>query len=86
MSVTELIKSVEFLVDAEGNKKAAVLDWSAWEELVTLLEKLEDQEAEDEQHWDEAFANSPDLLASLADEVLAEHRAGKTQVLDPDQL
>ncbi len=33
-------------MDAEGNKKAAVLDWSAWEELVTLLEKLEDQEAE----------------------------------------
>ena len=86
MSVTELIKSVEFLVDAEGNKKAAVLDWSAWEELVILLERLEDQEVEDERNWNEILANSQDLLSNLADEALAEHRAGKSQVLNPDQM
>lgn len=86
MSLTELVKSVEFLVDAEGNKKAAVLEWSTWQEIVTLLEQLEDQESEAEQRWDAAFASSPDLLASWADEALAEHRAGKTQVLNPDQL
>jgi hypothetical protein len=44
MSVSELLQSVQFLVDTEGNKKAAVLDYETWEELVTLLEDLEDAE------------------------------------------
>lgn len=44
MSLVEIINSVEFLVDAEGNKKAAVLGWQLWEELLTLLEDLEDAE------------------------------------------
>lgn len=44
MSLTELIKSVEFLVDAEGNKKAAVLDWAVWEALLTWLEEIEEIE------------------------------------------
>jgi hypothetical protein len=39
-----------------------------------------------EKRWDTAFANSQDLLSRLADEALAEHRAGKTEVLDPDKL
>src|SRR5436305_871456 len=33
-----------------------------------------------ERRWDQAFADSADLLAQLADQALAEHRAGKTQV------
>lgn len=44
------------------------------------------QELEDERRWDESFARSPDLLAKLAAEAMAEHRAGKTQELDPETL
>lgn len=36
-------------------------------------------ELEDERRWDEAFARSPDILAKLAAEAMAEYRAGKTQ-------
>ncbi len=39
-----------------------------------------------EQRWDELFASSSDLLSELAQEALAEHRAGQTRVLDPDDL
>ena len=39
-----------------------------------------------ERRWDQAFAESADLLAQLADQALAEHQAGKTQVLDPERL
>jgi hypothetical protein len=44
MSVTELLQSAQFVVDAGGNKKAVVLDYTIWEELLTLLEDLEDIE------------------------------------------
>lgn len=44
------------------------------------------EEMESERRWQIAFANSLDLLEQLADEALAEHRAGKTEELDPDQL
>jgi hypothetical protein len=39
-------------------------------------------EIEDAKWWDEAFARSQDKLASLAEEAIAEHRAGKTRSLD----
>jgi hypothetical protein len=39
-----------------------------------------------ERRWQEAFARSQDALAQLADEALAEYRAGRTQELDPDRL
>ncbi len=44
------------------------------------------EELEDELRWDEAFCRSPDALALLADQAMAEYRAGKTQQLDPDTL
>jgi hypothetical protein len=44
------------------------------------------EEIEDDNRWDESFARSPDLLAELAAEAMAEHRAGKTQELDPETL
>lgn len=44
------------------------------------------EELEDDRRWDESFARSPDLLAKLAAEAMAEYRAGKTQELDPDSL
>ncbi len=40
--------------------------------------------AEDE--FDRAIAKSTDKLARLAQEALAEHRAGLTEQLDPDRL
>jgi hypothetical protein len=44
------------------------------------------EELEEEQRWDESFARSPDLLAKLAAQAMAEYRAGKTQELDPETL
>jgi len=44
------------------------------------------EELRSERRWDELFARSPELLEKLADEALAEHRAGKTLPLDPDTL
>jgi hypothetical protein len=39
-----------------------------------------------ERRWDELFAGSTDVLSELAEEALAEHRAGRTQPLDTDTL
>ncbi len=44
------------------------------------------EELESERRWDAAFEESGDLLDQLADEALAEHRAGKTLPLDLDTL
>lgn len=44
------------------------------------------EELEAEHQWDELFTRSPDLLSKLAAEAMAEHRAGKTQELDPETL
>lgn len=35
---------------------------------------------------DERLSATPDALARLADEALAEHRSGRTESLDPEQL
>ncbi|MFM2027740.1 MAG: hypothetical protein RLZZ339_2457 [Cyanobacteriota bacterium] len=43
-------------------------------------------ELEEEQRWHDSFARSPNLLAKLAAEAMAEHRSGKTQELDPETL
>jgi TRAP-type C4-dicarboxylate transport system substrate-binding protein len=39
-----------------------------------------------ERRWDQLFAASTDVLSELAEEALAEHRAGRTKPLDPDTL
>ena len=44
MSVTEILQNIQFVVDVGGNKKAVLLDYSLWEELLTQLEDLEDAE------------------------------------------
>lgn len=43
-------------------------------------------ELESEQRWDESFARSQDAMTALAEEALAEHRAGRSKPLDPDTL
>jgi hypothetical protein len=40
----------------------------------------------DEEQWSRQFAASQNALAKLAEEALAEHRAGKTLPLDPATL
>lgn len=42
MSVIEMLQHVQFLVDTSGQKKAVVLDYAAWEALLTALEEIED--------------------------------------------
>ena len=44
MSVIELLRKAQFVVDASGNRKAGLLDYTAWEELLTLLEDWEDSD------------------------------------------
>ena len=44
------------------------------------------EELASERRWGELFAQSAHALEQLADEALAEFRAGRTQVLDPDNL
>ena len=39
-------------------------------------------ELESERRWEEAFASTPDQLAKLAEEALAEFKAGETQPMD----
>jgi hypothetical protein len=43
-------------------------------------------ELQSEAWWSDAFARSQDVLADLADEARQEFRAGKTDILDPDNL
>jgi len=39
-----------------------------------------------DERWEAAVADRPGALERLADEALAEHRAGRTKPLDPDTL
>jgi hypothetical protein len=62
--------------------EAAKLPQTEQESLASwILEEISSQK-----RWDELFARSPDALSRLADEALAEHRAGRTLPLDPDAL
>lgn len=65
----------------------------AFEEASKLPEDEQDalgrillDELASERRWEELFAGSGDLLAELADEALAEHRAGRTEKFDPEKL
>ena len=65
----------------------------AFDEALKLPETEQDalgrfllDELASERRWEELFAGSHDVLADLADEALAEHRAGRTEKLDPDKL
>ncbi|MFQ5850211.1 MAG: hypothetical protein ACE5JU_06430 [Candidatus Binatia bacterium] len=65
----------------------------AFEEAAKLPEGEQDalgrillEELASERRWEELFVESHDLLADLADQALAEHRAGRTEKLDPEKL
>jgi len=38
-----------------------------------------------EEDWERSFAESQGVLEQLADETIAEHRAGRTRPLDPEK-
>lgn len=42
MTVTDLLKSMQFVVDHDGKPTAALLDMDAWEAFVSMLEGIED--------------------------------------------
>ena len=65
-----VISEIEKLPPAEQNQ------FVAW-----ILEELHS-----EQRWSKSFAKSSDVLSGLADEALAEHKAKKTEILNPDDL
>ena len=44
------------------------------------------EEIASEQRWEQGFARSERALGQLADEALREHRARRTEPLDPDRL
>jgi hypothetical protein len=44
MTVTELLESVQFVVDTEGNKKAVLLDFAIWQEVLQLLMEMEEED------------------------------------------
>jgi len=44
------------------------------------------EELKSERRWSQLLESSSEVLEQLADEALAEFRAGRTQMLDPEQL
>ena len=44
MTTTEILQSVQFVVDQSGKPTAAMLDMRAWEAFLSLLENMEDSE------------------------------------------
>ena len=73
-AMTELLKSV---VNRLGDLQDDEQDHIA----ALMLAELDD-----EREWDRQFVESPDLLAELAAEAMAEHDAGLTEDLRPDEL
>jgi hypothetical protein len=81
---------VEWLTEHGGGCDCEVLANVAepWIDGTEREWKFEDDSIDeaDEERWDKAFAESADKLAELADQMLAEHREGRTMPLDPDQM
>lgn len=44
MTIAEILNSVKFVVDPDGQQSAVVVDLEVWEQIVTLLEDAEDAE------------------------------------------
>ena len=44
MTVTDILRSVRFLVDQKGEPTAIVLEMDAWEAFLSMLEDIEDAE------------------------------------------
>jgi hypothetical protein len=70
---SELQKAFDEAAKLPDNEQEALGQW--------MLEEIAS-----EKRWDELFLRSSDKLSALAEKALAEHRAGRTQDLDPDKL
>jgi hypothetical protein len=68
----------------------------ALEEVIREVSKLSEEEQDalaeairaellSDEEWERSFADSQDVLERLADEALAEHRAGRTKPLNPKE-
>ena len=55
-------------------------------EVASRLPDREQEELAAAKRWEAAFTESQSVLKRLADEALSEHRAGRTEALDPDAL
>jgi hypothetical protein len=70
MTVTELLKSIRFVVDQQGKPTAALLDMEAWEAFLSMLEDGEDAELirERTRNWrsKEGWTRWEDFEAELA--------------------
>lgn len=44
MTIAELLKSVKYVVNTNGQQSAVVVDMNVWEQIVALLEDTEDTE------------------------------------------
>jgi hypothetical protein len=44
MTIAEILNSVKFVVNPDGQQSAVVVDLEIWEQIVTLLEDAEDAE------------------------------------------
>lgn len=65
----------------EAFKEAAKLPEKEREELAAAIR----EELRAEAGWERRLSSSSDALETLADEALAEHGAGRTRPLDPDE-
>jgi hypothetical protein len=65
-------------------KAGAALEPEEQDQIADFLLKLLD--ADDDAKWDATFAEYPDKFDRLADNALAEIRAGRATPLDPDKL
>jgi hypothetical protein len=69
VTVTEILRSIKFVVDQEGKPTAVLLDMNAWEAFLSMLEDIEDVELIWERaknwHTKEGWARWEDFGAEL---------------------
>jgi hypothetical protein len=73
MTVTDLIMSAQFVIDDQGHKKAVLLDFTVWEEIVAKLSDLQDEGQSDDDLLAFAGTWAGDDLEQCLEEVYA-HR------------
>ncbi|MCC6499737.1 MAG: hypothetical protein IT313_05655 [Anaerolineales bacterium] len=44
MTIAEILKSIQFVVNPDGEKSAVMVDVDVWDEIVSMLEDIEDAE------------------------------------------
>lgn len=79
--------------DHEGSSAVTTLLEQAFTEAAKLPPQEQDalatwliEELAAERRWSRLLETTPDILEQLAEEALAEHRADRTQPLDPERL